>query len=152
MSVLEDIRGSWHIVNPEMDHLGESRTYLQAYTTQKWPNTTDFHPIPCELTGLDCLKYAVPEGSYYGAAFILAAQSGRGKAKPKQSNLSLIGIYYNGHRGLVIPLLSHLHYVLYSPLKIPGGVEVEIRFKPYRTKCDLSICQGGFLREIHFND
>ena len=130
-----------------------TRAYLQVISEGEFPNVTDFHPIPNMLTGEISTKFTVPANQIWNVAFIMASQDVKFWSRAKGPMLfgpamSIIGMYVNGVRGLVVPFKNDMHYVLYDPLPFNGGTEIEIRLMPAYEKTRVCILAGGSLVDV----
>jgi hypothetical protein len=140
---IRDVEGFTYVLERSMPPNRAHRAYLQAYCDVTWANDTDFHSVPCSFGG--SLVYTVPEDKDYYAAFLMAAQQHSIK---QDLGVSLLGVYLDGERTLLIPFRDQLSYVLFEPLIIKSGVTLEIKYKPFNTKAILGVLAGGFLTDV----
>jgi hypothetical protein len=141
LPVVTDVRGNIHIVPWESINKDTSspRYYLQSWTRgHNWASTTNFNSIPDSLHPGSFLVYTVPENKCYNVSFIMAAQ-----AKDSNQGMSVIGFFTGGVLRTIAPLKNEVHYVLYSPISVPAGVTLELKYMPFDKKCDLGIIIGG---------
>ena len=140
---IRDIEGYTYLLEKAMPPNRTHRVYLQAYCKEPWLSTTEFYSITCSLTG-NPLIYIVPSDKSFYAAFIMAAQQ---HSKTQNLGVSLIGLYINDIRHLMVPFRSELAYALFEPLLINSSMKVELKYKPFDKKAILGILAGGFLSE-----
>lgn len=141
---ITDVEGYTYVLERSMPTNRANRVYLQAYSTDEWIDDTDFYSIPCSISGEPTLSYTVPSDKTYYAAFIMIAQQHSSK---QDLGVSLVGIYVEGVRFLMIPFRSEMSYVLFEPLRLEAGVHVELKFNPFDKKAILGVLAGGFLTE-----
>lgn len=145
---LEDIRGNLHMATAWFQALPKPqiRYYMQTLSHLPFPNTTDFHSIPNQLTGENESEYIVPDGKTWYPAFIMAAQD---RLNKKASfDMSIIGVYVNGIFTMTLPFRNEMHYILYEPLTLPAGVKAELKLMPCYENTRVCILVGGELRDI----
>lgn len=150
---LEDTRGILHMAGNwfQAIPIPATRHYIQTISHLKFPDVTEFHPIPNWLTGEPTTEYVVPTGKVWYPAFIMASQgelSKKGSFGKSLIGLSIIGIYIDNIFIMPIPFRNDLHYVLYEPLSIIADMKVEFKLMPYHKNTKVCILCGGELRDV----
>jgi hypothetical protein len=150
---LEDVHGVLHMAGDwfQAIPIPATRHYVQTLSHLEFPNVTEFHSIPNELTGEPTTEYTIPVGKTWYPAFIMASQDELSK-KPtfgkSMVGMSIVGVYIDDVFTMAIPFRNDLHYVLYEPLSFPAGVKVEFKLMPHHKNTRVCVMCGGELRDI----
>lgn len=167
---IEDIRGGLHLIQPhhdmqtptepvepvinnyynttnnyitpaEPDYANADKVILHAYTkTIEWATDTNYNRIPVPNGGF--LNYTVPFGKEFHVKSIVLANYRDGNQNKPPSHL---GIFVDGNMLLPIPVIIEVNYEFPHPLILVAGSFLELKFKPFNKKVEVSVVLLGYL-------